>query len=313
MMAACLIPGHISRLPWGLRPSRNLRWRLVNLTRDADCPQASPLTLPLCRTALALADSAGMELEAAVASDCPRLARAYRRYGFADVSASGTQLILRRTSRNTEKEIPRSRRWESVIRTGRVSATSLRARFGEVTGPVLDAGSGDSTLTSDLLSKGVDAVALDPQFAIRAPKPTHQHAVAGVMEQLPFATGVFATVHASYSLQHSSNPDRALRELLRVAGRDGVVLIHPVWGPARLRRAVQALPGVTVFPGRMIPPGRQRPSVRIACARFDREADRTMLIRALRPSGFVVAMGTLAMRLTIRLRKTTSVGPGAAR
>ena len=311
LLAAFMHPPLGDQLPWGLCVRRNLRWRLVNLTRGADSPGAAILTLTLCRTAIDIADSAGIEIEAAVDLGQPRLAKVYRRYGFSDTELGpGSALIMRKPPAPGRAK---DDSWRRVLRTGRVSGKSLCDRFGNIAGPVLDAGAGDSRMTKDLLEQGVLAVALDPAFGIRGPQLRHGAAVAGVMERLPFASAAFATVHASYSLQHSPHPARAFDELLRVTRHDGVVLIHPCWGSALTRRAVRAIPGVSVLPGHALPFRRQRLSIRIACADFDGGADLRPLIRSLQPAAPVRALGVLAMRLMIRAHGTTSVGPGATR
>lgn len=206
----------------------------------------------------------------------------------------------------------RTQRWQHVLRTGRVGADSWRDRFGPAPAPVLDVGSGDSRLVPELARMGTPAVALDPQFSLRPPGSPGPASVAAVAESLPFRSGAFGTVHASFVLQHSPDPLRALAELVRVTRPDGVVLVHPVWRPRR-QRLLGTLSGVSVLPGQPIPPGRQRPSLRIRVAEFDLTRDGTAVAATLRPGYLARALGGIAMRVLIAARQTTSVGPGAVR
>ena len=297
-------------LPWCLASRRNARWRLVNLTRSAADQLSSSATLPLCLHALRLADQNGMELQANVARRAARLLMAYQRAGFSVVSDNPGEFVLRRPSAAARPHGQEARSWRHVLRTGRVSADKWRARFGAVPSPVLDVGAGDSTLVPELDAAGIPAVAVDPQFSLRPPAWPSAASAAAVGEALPFRSGAFGAVHASFVIQHSPRPDLLLAELIRVTRPGGVVLVHPVWR-ARWIRRISALGGVTVLPGRPLPPLRQRPSLRISIPEFDVIRDGAVVAEALRPGYAVRTAGRIAMRLLISAGRTTSIGPGS--
>jgi Methyltransferase domain len=314
LLGAALSPGLRGRLPWGLEPDLIVRWRLINLARSPSDRRSASVTIALCVHAVELADAAGVELQAEVDWRTPRLVRAYERAGFVVVSRDHKEVTLRRAGRlsRTPHLLPRPQ-WQQVIRTGRFGANAWRARFGHALSPVLDVGAGDSPLVRELLSEGTAAIALDPQFSQRPPAQPTPTSIAGLAEALPFRSNVFGTVHASYVVQHATRPAEVLAEFLRVARRDGIVVIHPLWGSHRRRRALRAIGGVSILPGRFAPPGRQRPSVRISVAEFDAANNGCTVSNALRPPQPARLAGVLAMRIAIHLRGTTSLGPGAVR
>ncbi|MGI8335197.1 methyltransferase domain-containing protein [Actinomadura scrupuli] len=303
-------------LPWVLRASGTETWRLVNLARSPGDRAAARLTAALGGFALALADRYGIALRAEAARENVRLSRIYRLRGFEIVGETPGDLLLRRppVTRPASLRPP----WRRVLRTGRVGGEAWQRRFGAVHGPLLDVGSGDSPLTIDVAADGIAAVALDPQFSLRAPARAagaalQAAAVAGLGEALPFRTEVFAVVTAGHALQHVGPVRRALLESLRVARRDGLVVIHPAWGGRRRLRRLARLEGVRVLPGRWLPPHRQRSSLVIDRATFDPAAGLDLVERAARPNRYARILGAITMRALIRARGTTAVGPGAAR
>jgi SAM-dependent methyltransferase len=311
LVAASLSSRVHAGMPWCLTSKRNVRWRLVNLARSADDRHASSATLPLCLHALRLADQNGMELQANVARCAVRLLRAYQRAGFSLVSGNADEYILRRPPVAAHSRWREKKSWRYVLRTGRVGADRWHVRFGAVPSPVLDVGAGDSPLADELTAAGIPAIAVDPQFSLRRPARPFPASVAAVGEALPFRSGTFGTVHASFVIQHSPRPDLLLAELVRVARPDGIVLVHPVWRARRIPR-ISALGGVAVLPGRPVPPRRQRPSLRISVSEFDVIRDGPAVAVALRPGYIVRAAGRIAMCLLVATRRTTSIGPGSA-
>jgi SAM-dependent methyltransferase len=299
-------------LPWVLRPSRTRRWRLMNLVRSAVDADAAKFTVSLGSYALRLADDRGIEVRARVDRDKPRLLHVYRRRGFEIVGGDDYHLFLSRAATTFGRSNYRTEvAWSNVLRTGRTTQERWQHRFGLHTGPLLDVGAGDSPLAAQLRDNQIPAVALDPQYALRPPEKPGGASIAGVAEALPFCDRVFATVNASYVLQHIQQTQLALLECLRVARADGVVVVHPVWRGSRRRNEMAKLPGVRIVAGRILPPRRQRPSLVILVSEFDAAASAETIATALRPSIPVRNAGRLAMRLVISVRRTNSVGPGA--
>jgi len=296
-------------LPWGLR-SRS-RWRIVNLTRGGDDRATSRFVLGFALTAIELADRHRVELYLDVLRDRDRLIRAYRRHGFTTFEEAGDLVRMRRGPATADAT--RRAAASGVLRTGRSTLVAVERRYGTIGGPLLDVGAGDSPLVAQASGGGLLAVGLDPQYAARPPAPARGRYVTGVVEELPFADGTFAVVHCSHSLQHVRLPASALLECLRVTAADGRVIIHPVWGPARWRRRLVALPGVRLLPGRVLPPRRQRPSLVLHRAAFLPGEALPLVAAVVRPGWPARAAGRLAMRILVRTRGTTSIGPGAAR
>jgi SAM-dependent methyltransferase len=299
-------------LPWSLCAPRTRTWRLVNLARSPADRGAARYTAALGGFALALADRHGVALRAEVDRGNLRLFRIYRLRGFQIVGENARDLLLFRPPAIGAAS-PR-RTWQHVLRTGRVDGETWQRRFGAARGPLLDVGSGDSPLNVDVAAGGIRAVALDPQFALRVPvRAAGVAAVAGVGESLPFRDEVFAVVNAGHALQHVGPIRRALSESLRVARPDGVLVIHPAWGGRRHLGRLALLDGVRVVPGRRLPPHRQRPSLVIERARFDLTEGLEPVVRAARPNRLARLLGYVAMRLLIKVRGSTAIGPGAIR
>jgi SAM-dependent methyltransferase len=205
--------------------------------------------------------------------------------------------------------------WSHVVRTGRTTNRRWEQSYGAALAPVLDVGAGDSPWVGELRAQGLLTVALDPQYSLRPPAGSVPRAgltVAATAEQLPFGDAVFGTVFMGHVLQHVPDPVRALQECLRVTRSEGRVIVHPVWRGGRQLRRAAALPGVRLIPGR-----RRRPRVRPALALGDvavHSPDVLVVVTGvLRPAVPVRALGRIAMRAVITLRRSTAVGPGASR
>ncbi|WP_211348086.1 class I SAM-dependent methyltransferase [Saccharothrix texasensis] len=282
-------------LPWVLRPTHTAGWRLVNLAKDPRRRAATPATIAISGYVFALADRAGMDVSARVDADQHRLLAAYLHRGFRVVHRTTEVLVLHRTARTRDTD----RGWRSVLRTGRLTLSAWQARFGAAEGPFLDLGAGDSPLGAELVSSGVLALAVDPQFSVRPPERA-SHAVAATAEHLPFRDGAFVVVNANFVLQHVTGPRRALAECLRVTCPGGRLVLHPVWAWRFFRSRLERVQGVRVLPGRVLPPGRQRPSVVLSAGKFDVAVNGAQVAAALRPHPLVAWLGRVAMSLAIR-------------
>jgi SAM-dependent methyltransferase len=282
-------------LPWVLRPAHTAGWRLVNLANDPRRRAAAPATIAVSGHVLAMADRAGMDVAARVDTDQPQLLTAYLHRGFRTVRRTDDVLVLHRTARTRDVD----RGWQSVLRTGRLTMSAWQARFGTATGPFLDLGAGDSPLAAELVSSGVLTLAVDPQFSLRLPA-LGGHAVAATAEHLPFRDAAFATVNANFVLQHVASPRRTLAECLRVTRPGGRLVLHPVWAWRFFRVRLERMSGVHILPGRMLPPGRQRPSVTLSAGEFDIAADGAQIAAALRPHPILTWLGRVATPIAIR-------------
>src|SRR3954452_3128404 len=85
-------------------------------------------------------------------------------------------------------------------------------------GPVLDVGCGRGQYLTAVRAAGFDAVGVDLS-------PGMACDVVGDASQLPFPDGSFGAVLALHMLYHLSDPADGLREIARVVGASGVVVI----------------------------------------------------------------------------------------
>jgi hypothetical protein len=76
--------------------------------------------------------------------------------------------------------------------------------------------------------------------------------------------------------------------------------MHPVWSWRFNRARLGRLPGVRLLHGRLLPPGRMRPSMVVCPDVFDFAAHGAQVAAALRPNPVVASLGRLAMRLVAR-------------
>lgn len=233
----------------------------------------------------------------------------------------------------THSLLPTRPPWATVFRTGRTTAADWVAAFGPALDPVLDVGAGDSPWIRELTANHYFAVAVDPQYLLRAPRAHHaadvtspdrmDHqdsspsartgapcpAVAGLAQALPFRDRSFRTVYIGYCIQHVPDPVSVLRECLRVATAEGRVVIHPVWARGARRAAACRQPGAGLIPGKQ---GR-RPGLVIDPALSYSEDSLNAIASALVPSKPIQLAGAWAMRVTVAVLRTTGIGPGAVR
>jgi demethylmenaquinone methyltransferase/2-methoxy-6-polyprenyl-1,4-benzoquinol methylase len=126
---------------------------------------------------------------------------------------------------------------------------ALALRPGE---RVLDLAAGTGTSTLEFSRSGAYCVAADfSKGMLRAGSRRMVPRVAADAMALPFAREVFDAVTMSYGLRNMPDPDRALRELLRVAKPGGRLVIcefsrplNPVFRTVYLEYLMKALPWV---------------------------------------------------------------------
>jgi SAM-dependent methyltransferase len=90
---------------------------------------------------------------------------------------------------------------------------------------VLDLGAGTGAATRAIRRTGARVVALDASFGMLAHGCRDSMACVGDASALPFTDGVFTAVVASFSLNHLTAPDVALREAVRVVCEHGSVVV----------------------------------------------------------------------------------------
>ncbi|WP_280273945.1 demethylmenaquinone methyltransferase [Nocardia wallacei] len=126
---------------------------------------------------------------------------------------------------------------------------ALQLRPGE---RVLDLAAGTGVSTLEFAKSGAWCVATDfSQGMLAAGRFRKVPMVAGDATALPFADAVFDAVTVSYGLRNVSDPDAALREMLRVTKPGGRLVIAefstPVFAPFRtlyMEYLMKALPRV---------------------------------------------------------------------
>jgi len=126
----------------------------------------------------------------------------------------------------------------------RADARSFGA-FAQLRGRVLDVGCGPQGRPSYVPdAPGVELFGIDPLRGV----PQRDFAfVRGLAEYLPFADGAFDRVLFATSLDHLLDPERALRESLRVLAPDGRVVVWCGLLPEeRLRRSITAVLGTAL-------------------------------------------------------------------
>jgi 2-polyprenyl-3-methyl-5-hydroxy-6-metoxy-1,4-benzoquinol methylase len=112
-------------------------------------------------------------------------------------------------------------------------------------GSVLDVGCGEGVLTEQWADRiapgrivGIDLE--DPKLAAEWAGRTRPNLTFAAMEveQLPFADGEFELVAATEVLEHVTDPERALAEMTRAAGRHLLVSVphEPLWRALNMAR-----------------------------------------------------------------------------
>ncbi len=120
---------------------------------------------------------------------------------------------------------------------GNLNRNRLRAVFDHARGDVLDIGCGSDAYTAALRSRGHATVGID-YLALQDPPPAFARASA---TRLPFREDAFGTALLFEVLEHIEDPELALREIGRVAGR----LVMSV--PNCERDAVLAMAGLVQY------------------------------------------------------------------
>lgn len=131
------------------------------------------------------------------------------------------------------------RRLGAFAKSTEALARAVGSRPGE---RLLDVGGGTGVLTERFGGGFSEVVVVEPNPKKRAhgqsARPTLRF-VAGTAEQLDFPDGHFDCVTAVVSLHHFQDRDAAVREIHRVLGRNGRLVVfefHPSSGPGRFLR-----------------------------------------------------------------------------
>jgi ubiquinone/menaquinone biosynthesis C-methylase UbiE len=99
----------------------------------------------------------------------------------------------------------------------------------QASGPILDAGCGDGSLAADLRAHfGVRVVGLDLALKRLAYASHNNREVGfgqGSIYELPFRDGTFEIVLCTDLLEHLDDPERAMKELVRVSKRYVIVSV----------------------------------------------------------------------------------------
>lgn len=294
------------RIPRGLKPS-HAGWRVMNY---ASAPGTSPFKMMrVGRAILAFADEHHVRLEMEP-SDSERLRAVYREHGFVSSvgNASGPVMYVRTPRHTPHPPHPRGRgdNWKRVLRTGRQSIDAVELRFGPIASDsiVLDIGSGDSPFVSELLKRGILAVACDPQYVTRPPE--YRWGVAAIAEALPFRDDTFTDVHASFVLMHLSDRCSAVEEMFRVTRPSGRICITPIWPWRRRHGYLKSLAFTEIVGGRIWP--RRRPTLAVPIART---APDHRLVEAIAevsaPLLPVRVASRVAMSVIVSVRRTTEL------
>jgi len=120
---------------------------------------------------------------------------------------------------------------------------ALRDLLGRAEGPILDVGAGEGVayrfLPPDIARRRVTAMEIDPGCfrGMRRISPSLVP-VQGDIYAIPFADGAFDTVMCLEVLEHLRDPEKGLRELLRVSRRQVILSVpwEPVWRFGNLAR-----------------------------------------------------------------------------
>jgi SAM-dependent methyltransferase len=120
--------------------------------------------------------------------------------------------------------------------------------FANVDGPILNVAAGYTDLGNDLRGMGIhkEVISLDPLYSqntfYRDEKPGR---VVGTAQTIPYPDAAFSAVMCQFGMQHITDKESALREMVRVtrvaeSRRDtkGTILLGPVFKPKQLRDAI---------------------------------------------------------------------------
>jgi len=163
-----------------------------------------------------------------------------------EVAAMFDEVAPRYDLTNTVLSFGQDRGWRKAV------AAALDLSPGE---RVLDLAAGTAVSSAALARSGAEVVGCDFSLGMlrvgRARRHEGVQLVAGDALRLPFADASFDAVTISFGLRNTSDPDLALRELLRVTRPGGRLVVcefsSPVWRPFRtvyLEYLMKALPAV---------------------------------------------------------------------
>lgn len=215
----------------------------------------------------------------------------------ADVAAMFDAVAPRYDRTNAVLSFGQDRRWRRAV------TRVVHPRPGE---RILDLAAGTGTSSAALASTGATVIACD--FSLGMLREGRRRRalpfLAGDAQQLPFPDGTFDAVTMSFGLRNLSDPDRGLRQMLRVSRPGGRLVIcefsAPVWRPFRtvyteylmralppVARGVSSNPGAYVYLAESIRawPDQAGLAARIAAAGWHRVSWRSY-------SGGIVALHT---------------------
>jgi len=163
-----------------------------------------------------------------------------------EVAAMFDEVAPRYDLTNAVLSLGQDRGWRRAV------AQALELVPGE---RVLDLAAGTATSSAALARTGADVVGCDFSLGMLRVGKQQGHEgvelVAGDALRLPFADASFDAVTISFGLRNTSDPDLALREMLRVVRPGGRLVVcefsSPVWRPFRtvyLEYLMKALPAV---------------------------------------------------------------------
>jgi ubiquinone/menaquinone biosynthesis methyltransferase len=169
------------------------------------------------------------------------------------------------------------------------------AALGDVRGrPVLDVCAGTLDLSALLAEAGAAVVATDfsQPMLLRGVQKTGLPAVRADALALPFADGRFSAAICGFGLRNLDDAAAGLREMRRVLGRGGRLVVLDFFRPKRLiTRAVQTLYNQQVLPlvGGVV--SGDRSAYRYLAQSIERFATRDDVERSCRAAGFSGARG----------------------
>ena len=123
-------------------------------------------------------------------------------------------------------------------------------------GYVLDSGSGTGILSRFLhgVRKDLKFILLDPAPGMLKYAPGFTAKVVGMAESLPFRDRSLAAVMIGDAFHHFNDPDRAVREMHRVLGTSGILLIFEIDHEKIVGRFIARIEKVLGEPARFFSP-----------------------------------------------------------